>query len=204
MVGSRRRTPWDVLPDCACGICAGQMGRHRDEPPAVVINPRGTALCNFCAPALLEVPLEDALAAASVSDRYTILDEGVARPAIDTEPWAGHDVVWRPTHLYQRRNGDRIVAAMRSGAGSTTDRAVASRSPRGAADIGSAQANWRRRNLTCSFCCRGCRTTTLLFVGTRLKRRPALVCCADCLAVACLLFRVDGVLSSAEVVLLRG
>lgn len=182
-----------------CTICDGRMDEGQHRFPPLVFNRRGSALCNHCAHALMDAPLDDAIRIAGIKDNYSFVETTAAEGACLEQAFAESDPCRRATHAYVRQDGTCGVAYIKGPGRTATNEKLKSLffgAPPGTPPNPQVM---RFRSATCSFCRRGGRTAMLITHKERRGKRPALTLCAECLIVACDLFRKDGVLPSFAV-----
>jgi hypothetical protein len=188
-----------MLREQVCTSCDGALddGQHRFPP--LVFNRRGSALCNHCAHVSMDAPLDDAIRIACIQDNYSFVETSVAEGACFERAFAESDPPRRATHVYVRQDGTCVVAYIKAPGRTAPQEKLASLFFGPPPNILPDPRVLRFRTVPCSFCRRGQRSALLVSHKERRGKRPALTYCAECLFVACDLFRQDGVLPTNPV-----
>jgi hypothetical protein len=179
--------------------------RSYDAPQyfaAFVISPGGVVLCNVCAATLLSASLEEAVTVSRVHDIYRILIDAAPGPseverAVDLSKQG-----WQLTHLHGHVGEPAVAAAMMKSPGRARNydalnallRQRLPKLPEGRPKVRNDLPRWR-----CSFCRRGKRDTLMQYYSPKEPGNMAIMLCADCLIVACEVFRRHGCLPEVRV-----
>lgn len=189
-----------MLQQRVCTSCDGRSDEGQHRFPPLVFNRRGSALCNDCAHGSMDAPLDHAIKVSGIKDNYSVVEIGVAEEACIERAFTEGDLCKQATHVYIRQDGTCVVVYLRERGRTAPKEKLRSlfvgrpqNTPPDPKVVRLSQA------VTCSFCGRGQRTAQLVTHKERRGKRPALTYCAECLFVACDLFRQDGVLASFPV-----
>ena len=188
-----------MLQQRVCTICDGRSDYGRYRFPPLVFNRMGSALCNHCAHGNMDAPLDYAIKVAGIRDNYSFVETTAAEGAGLERAFAERDPSRRATHVYVRQDGTCVVAFIRGRGRTASNEKLLSLFVGPPPNTPPAPDVLRFRTVTCSFCRRGGRTAQLITHKERRGKRPALTFCAECLFVACDLFRNDGVLPTFPV-----
>ena len=185
-----------------CSMCHNG-GDYASRPlKSFVMSPGGVVLCNYCAATLLDASLEEAVAVSGVHDIYRILTNAAPGPseverAVDLSKHG-----WQLTHLHGHVGEPAVAAAMMNSPGrgrnyEELDALLRQRLPKlpeGRPKVRNDLPRWR-----CSFCRRGKRDTLMQYYSPKQPGNMAITLCADCLIVACEVFRRHGCLPEVRV-----
>ena len=189
-----------MLQQRVCTSCDGRSEEGQHRFPPLVFNRRGSALCSHCAHGHMDAPLDVAIRVSGIKDNYSFVEIGKAEGACIERAFTEGDPCKQATHVYIRQDGTCVVVYMRERGRTAPKEKLRSLflgpPPNTPPDPGVVRLS---QAVTCSFCSRGRRTAQLITHIKRSGKRPALTYCAECLFVACDLFRKDGVLPSFAV-----
>ena len=185
-----------------CSMCHKRSHEAPHYFAAFVISPGGVVLCNFCAATLLSASLEEAVTVSRVHDIYRILVDAAPGPSEVERAADLSKQGWQLTHLYGHVGEPAVAAAMMKSPGrgrnyEELDALLRQRLPKlpeGRPKIRNDLPRWR-----CSFCRRGKRDTLMQYYSHKQPGNMAITLCADCLIVACEVFRRHGCLPEVRV-----